>query len=65
MTGLKLVALSAVSMTAAAITSLLGGWDAGIQSLLLSGNHGLFCFDLKCGDRFLSELAEVIACYQS
>jgi toxin secretion/phage lysis holin len=35
MTALKLAALSAVSVTAAAITSLLGGWDAGIQSLLL------------------------------
>ena len=37
----------------------------GQSIVLLSGNHGLFCFDLKCGDRFLSELAEVIACYQS
>ena len=35
MTALKLAALSAVSVIGAAIASLLGGWDAGIQSLLL------------------------------
>ena len=35
MTALKLAALSAVSVIGATIASLLGGWDAGIQSLLL------------------------------
>lgn len=31
--------------------------------ILLSGNHGIFCFDLKIGPQFLNEVSEIVSCY--
>ncbi|MEO1816433.1 MAG: hypothetical protein ABGU93_12710 [Acetobacterium sp.] len=35
----------------------------GNSLILLSGNHGVFCFDLKIGPIFLDEVSEIIDCY--
>lgn len=33
--------------------------------ILLSGCHGVFCFDLAAGPALLNEIGEIIDCYQS
>lgn len=35
----------------------------GNSLILLSGNHGIFCFDLKVGPQLLQEVGEIVDCY--
>ena len=32
--------------------------------ILLSGSHGVFCFDLDAGEVLLGEIGEIVDCYK-
>ncbi|MGV8905800.1 MAG: hypothetical protein ACOH15_04290 [Acetobacterium sp.] len=37
----------------------------GDSLIILSGNHGVFCFDLDKGEVFINEIDEIVKCFRN
>lgn len=54
-----------ILISSAAFPSAVKYVIKGDSLIILSGNNGVFCFDLDIGEQFLDEILEIVKCYRN